>query len=426
VESDGWSGGLSYIGSIGYLGASYSGWNSFYGSPAEEAVQLDMKQRRADVQGEITAPFAFLRGVRMRFGRNDYQHVELEDGEVGTLFKDLLTEGRLEFPHKPLGALSGSFGFQFTRRDLSATGEEALLPETRTDNGAFFLFEELPVGVVTLQFGGRYEHQSNDAEEREINHRTFNSYSGSIGAVWAPSSAWSLGLSVSRTSRAPSAQDLFADGPHPATGTFEIGDPLLKNETATGVDFSIKRLAGPVTGVLSFFYTGYDGFIYERFTGEVEDDLQVIQYTQQDAQFFGGEGHVDFEFVHQDPHHVALELGADYVHAEATATDQPLPRIPPLRYSAGVRYTGTHWFGLVEVRRADEQDRVSPEETPTPGYTMLNAAIGYRLFLGSAIADLLLRGTNLTDEEARNHVSFLKNVAPFPGRDISFGIRASF
>jgi iron complex outermembrane receptor protein len=426
IEQDGFSGGVSYIGAGGYLGASYTGWNSFYGSPAEEAVQLDMHQRRVDVLGEITTPFAFLRGAKLRFGRSTYHHVELEDGAVGTLFEDGIWEGRVELPHEPLGPLSGTFGVQVFHRDLSATGEEALLPNTKTDNQAFFLFEELPAGPVSFQFGGRYEHQSNDAEERDIGHRTFNSYSGSIGAVWVPNDDWSLGVSFARTSRAPSAQDLFADGPHPATGTFEIGDPLLGLETATGVDLSIKRRTGIVTGEVSGFYNHFDGFIYERFTGEVDDGLQVIVYTQQNARFWGGEGHVDVELLHREPHHLALELGADYVRAEAIDGDQPLPRIPPLRYSGGLRYSETHWFGLIEVRHADAQNRVAPEETTTPGYTLLNAAIGYRLFLGPVIADLLLRGRNLTDEEARNHVSFLKNIAPLPGRDVSFGLRATF
>jgi iron complex outermembrane recepter protein len=428
IDSDGASGGLSWVGSGGYIGASYSGWNSFYGSPAEEEVQLDMKQRRLDVQGEITSPFAFLRGAKLRFGRNDYHHVELEDGEVGTLFQDKVWEGRLEMRHQPLGSLSGTFGVQASRRDLSATGEEALLPKTKTDNQAFFLFEELPVGAVTLQFGGRYEHQKNEAEEREVGERKFNNYSGSIGSLWTPTNDWSVGLSLSRTSRAPSAQDLFADGPHPATGTFEIGDPHLANEKSTGVDFSVKRLTGRVTGGVSLFYNRFDGFIYERFTGETEgeDDLRVIVYTQQDARFWGGEGHVDIELVHQEPHHLALELGADYVRAEATANDQPLPRIPPVRLSAGIRYAGEHWIGLVEVRRANAQNRVAPEETKTDGYTLLNADLGYRFFLGPVVADVLIRGRNLTDEEARNHVSFLKDIAPLPGRDVSIGLRTTF
>ena len=156
------------------------------------------------------------------------------------------------------------------------------------------------------------------------------------------------------------------------------------------------------------------------------DDLQVIRYTQLNAQFLGGEGHVDVELLHAEPHHLVLELVADYVRAELTANDEPLPRIPPLRYGGGLRYQSGSWSGLFEVRRVDAQDRVAPFETVTPGYTMLNAAVGYRFFFGPVIADLLVRGTNLTDVEARNNVSFIKDFAPLPGADVSLAAACGF
>jgi iron complex outermembrane receptor protein len=426
VESSGASGGLSWIGDAGYIGASYSGWNSVYGSPAEEEVTLDMKQRRVDVQGEITRPFAIFRGAKVRWGRNEYRHFEIEGGEIGTRFLDNGWEGRLELPHQALGPLTGAFGVQFRHRDLEAIGEERFIPPTTTDSNAFFLFEEIPVGTVRLQFGGRYEHQDTDAEEGEVRNRKFNGYSGSAGLVWLPSSEWSLGVSVARTTKIPSAQELFANGPHIGTNAFEIGDPNLDKELSTGLDVTLRRLVGRVTGTVSFFSNSFDGFIFERFTGEEEDELQVIRYTQLDARFIGGEAHVDVELLHREPHHLALELGADYVRAELSDSDEPLPRIPPLRYSAGLRYTGERFFGAAEVRLVEEQDRISDFETPTDGYTMLDASIGYRLIFGGVVTDLLLRGTNLTDEEARNHVSFLKDVAPLPGRNVAFGIRTTF
>lgn len=427
VASDGASGGLSYVGADGYLGVAYSGWNSVYGSPAEEEVKLDMKQRRVDVQGEITTPFAFLRGAKLRWGHNDYRHFEIEGGEIGTRFNDKGWEGRVELPHQPLGSLSGAFGVQLRHRDLEAIGEERFIPPTKTNSQAVFLFEELPLGPgFRLNLGGRYEHQNTDSAEGDVRERTFNGYSGSVGFVWTPTTDWSIGASVARTTKIPSAQELFADGPHIGTNAFEIGDPTLSNEIATGVDFTIRRVAGPVTGSVSFFYNSFDGFIFERFTDEIEDDLQVIRYTQLDARFLGGEGHLDIELLHREPHHLALELGADYVRAELSDTDEPLPRIPPLRFSGGLRYTGEQFFGLAEVRRVQRQDRTAEFETETAGYTFFNASIGYRLFLSPVITDLILRGTNLTHEEARNHVSFLKDVAPLPGRNVSFGVRASF
>lgn len=428
VESDGAAGALTYVGGAGYLGVSYSGWNSFYGNPAEEEVQIDVKQRRWNVAGEITQPFLFLRGAKVRFGDNDYRHFELEGGEIGTRFNDTGWEGRFELPHQPLGPFVGAFGAQLRHRDLEAIGEERFIPPTTTDSQGVFLFEEVPLGrAVSLQLGGRWEHSNVDSPESpEVQSRSFDGYSGSIGLVFLPGPGWSIGVAGAYTTKIPSAQELFADGPHIGTGAFEIGDPFLQNEIATGVDVSVRRTAGPVSGSLSFFYNNFDGFIFERFTDEVEDDLPVIRYTQADSEFLGGEGHLDIELLHAEPHHLALELAADYVWAELKPSGEPLPRIPPLRYSGGVRYKSAHWMGLVEVRRVDAQDRVASFETETPGYTMVNAAVGYRLFLGRMILDLLLRGMNLTDEEARNNVSFLKDVAPLPGRDVSFGIRAAF
>ena len=428
VETEGAAGAISYVGNAGYLGVSYSGFNSFYGSPAEEEVQIDLAQRRIDVSGQLTTPFAFLRGAKIRFGTNDYQHDELEGGEKGTSFTDKGWEGRLELPHKPLGPLTGAFGVQIAHRDLEAVGEERFIPPTTTDSQGLFLFEELPLGaVVRVQGGFRWEHSDVDSPESpEIQNRAFHGYSGSLGFVWAVAPGWALAASGARTTKLPNAQELFADGPHIGTNAFEIGDPNLSNEISTGVDVVFRRTEGIVTGSAAFFYQSFDGFIFERFTDEVIDDLQVIRYTQLDAQFLGGEGHVDVELFHTDPHHLVLELAADYVRAELKPSDVPLPRIPPMRYGAGLHYKSPTWQGLFEVRRTTEQDRVAPFETVTPGYTFLNAMVGYRFFFGPVIADVLLRGRNLTNQEARNNVSFLKDVAPLPGRDFGMNLRVAF
>jgi iron complex outermembrane recepter protein len=428
VETEGAAGAISYVGNAGYLGVSYSGFNSVYGSPAEEEVEIDLAQRRVDVAGQLTTPFAFLRGAKVRFGTNDYQHDEIEGGEKGTTFTDTGWEGRLELPHKPLGPLTGAFGVQIIHRDLEAVGEERFIPPTDTDSQGVFLFEEAPLGTaVRAQGGFRWEHSNVDAPESpDIQSRSFNGYSGSLGLVWTLAPGWVLAASGARTTKLPNAQELFADGPHIGTNAFEIGDPNLQDEISTGVDVVFRRTEGIVSGSVAFFYQTFDGFIFERFTDEIIDDLQVIRYTQADARFIGGEGHLDIELLHAEPHHLILEVAADYVNAELTPSDEPLPRIPPLRYGGGLRYKSATWQGLFEVRRTDEQDQVAPFETVTPGYTFVNAMIGYRFFFGPVIADVLVTGTNLTDQEARNNVSFLKDVAPLPGRNVSLGLRAAF
>jgi iron complex outermembrane receptor protein len=432
TAAEGGTAGLSWIGEGGFLGVSATRFDTVYGIPAEEEVTIDLQQRRVDVKGGVTQPFAFLRGLNLRFGTTDYEHVELEGAEVGTRFLNESWEARLEAPHKRIGIMTGSFGVQAFNRKFEAIGEEAFLPPTDTDAWAVFAFEELDFGPVRLQLGARYENQDVSASfadfpfESPITGRSLDGLSGSVGLVWLPATDYSVGLSVARSVKLPNAEELFAHGPHIATNAFEIGDPNFDEEKSLGADLSFRKVHGGLTFQISAFASRFDDFIFDEFTGEEEDGLQVIRFVQRDAEFVGGEAHVDIGLVHTEPHHLELELFGDYVRAELRDTGDPLPRIPPLRYGTGLVYQGPSFSGRVEVRHVDEQDRVSEFEEPTESYTMLNASLGYRFFLGGVINDVLLRGTNLTDEEARNHVSFLKGLAPLPGRDVSLVYRLSF
>ncbi|HEY7216666.1 MAG TPA: TonB-dependent receptor [Thermoanaerobaculia bacterium] len=430
IDSDGASAGASWIGTNGYLGVSATRFNTTYGSPAEEEVKIDLQQRRYDLQGEINQGFGFLRGLKVRFGKTDYEHVELEGGEVGTRFLNDSWEGRLEAVQRQYGSFSGSFGLQVGHRDFSAIGEESFVPPTVTKNWALFTLQELGTGALRPQVGLRYEKQTVDAEVEEgVNNRQLSGVSGSLGLIWLPGETYSLSVSASRSVKLPNAEELFANGPHVATNAFEIGDPNLDVETNLGAELSLRKRAGRLTGEINLFANRFDGFIFEQLTGEEEGEeepLQVIRFTQRDAKFRGAELNGVLELLHADPHHLNAEFGADFVHAELRDTGEPLPRIPPRRYRLGLHYRGDRFQGLVEGVRAERQDRISEFETATPGYTLLNANLGYRLIAGNVIYDLLLRGNNLTDELAFNHVSFLKEVAPLPGRDVSLALRVSF
>jgi iron complex outermembrane receptor protein len=447
LETDSAAGGLSYIADDGFIGASYSGYNSLYGIPGhghaheeeggehteeeeppaeEESVKIDLQQRRFDVRGEVTRPFGFMRGLKLRVGRTDYEHAELEGEAVGTLFTNDTWETRIEGLHKQIGSLNGSFGVQIATRDFTAIGEEAFLPPTQTDSWALFAFEEIGSGKIKLQLGARYEKQDVTAQTDGINNRGLDGLSGSVGVLYLPNEDYSLSASLARSVKLPNAEELFSNGPHIATNAFEIGDPNLSEESSLGLDISLRKLTGRFTGEFSFFTNRFNDFIFEQFTDEVEDGLQVFRYVQTDARFTGLEFHGDVELFHIEPHHIHFEIMGDYVRADDIDLDEPLPRIPPMRVGAGVVYQGDKLWGRVDVRYVSEQDRVATFEEPTASYTMLNASIGYRLFAGATMHDIILRGTNLTDEEARNHVSFLKEIAPLPGRDISIIYKLSF
>jgi iron complex outermembrane receptor protein len=429
TDTSGGSAGLSYIGPAGHLGVSYNGFDSFYGIVAEPDVRIDLRQRRWDLHGEWLQPAGVLRAIKLQLGFGDYRHDELEGEEVGTRFTNEGHEGRLEFLHEKIGPFEGALGFQSTRSDFAALGDEAFLPPSVTTGNAVFLYEEAATGAVTWQLGARWERQkiAPDAGSGhgEVSH-PLSTFTG--GAVWTLSPDYALALSVSANERAPNAQELFADGPHVGTGTYEVGDMGLRPEKSIGVDLSLRRTAGFVTGELNFFVNRFDGYIYEQDTGAVDDEsgLPVFAYVQRDAQFYGGELEVTFHLQKGKDRATDLRFFADSVRATNTTDNTPLPRTTPVRFGVGLDWHAGPWSFTTELRHVGDQDRVAPGETPTDGYELLSVAFSRHIDIGRGHAELFLRGTNLLDETARVHASFLKDIAPLPGRDVSVGIRYLF
>lgn len=442
LETESGAFGASYVADRGFFGISVSGYDTLYGVPGEHheeegheeeegeeeegGVRIDQEQRRVDLKGELMTDVAFLRGVKLRLGVADYEHTELEGEEIGTIFENDSIEGRFEFIQKRRGKLSGSFGLQVTDVDFAAIGDEAFVPPSTTQSWALFAFEELSFGTTRFQFGGRFETQDVDPEPALLPSRSFDGLSTSLGFIRDLGDRYAVTASLARTERLPTANELYADGPHLATGTFEIGNVDLDTETSLGLDLSLRKRAGRTTGVLNFFTNRFDDYVFEQFTGRVEDGLDVVEFVQADAEFRGVELDLVSELLRFDEGHVDLLLRGDYVDAELRDSGQALPRIPPLRYGVGVNVHYGPWRGTAEVRRVEEQDEVGINETPTDGYTMVNASAHYRLFTGNFITDLHLKATNLTDEEARNHTSFLKDEVVLPGRDLSLSVRFRF
>ncbi len=432
IEADSASVGGSMIGNSGFLGLSYGSYASDYGiseagpgNQPDETVRIDMRQRRWDLKGQLTPHSGPFSRVRIRAGKTNYRHFEVVDGDPETKFSNRSSEGRIEATHRDLGMFRGSFGVQFSNRDFTVEGEESLLPPTETQNRALFAFEEAGLGVWRLQFGARYEQQDVDVDSDELRDRSFSGLSGSAGVVYVPSEAYTATFAIAHSARLPVAEELYYNGPHEATSQFEIGNPDLREERGNGIDISLRKRTGVVTGELNLFAQRFDGYIFSNPTGDFEDELPVFAYEQRDATFRGAEMHADISLLHRDPNHLDLELTADYVRA-SLAGGGALPFIPPLRYGVGLRYQGQSLYALGEVRHANGQDRVADFETTTPGYTLVNAAVGYRFILARTIHDVMLRAGNLTDELAYNHVNPLKEVVPLVGRDFTLSYRLAF
>jgi iron complex outermembrane receptor protein len=442
-KSDGGTGGVSYVWDKGYVGGSYQGFNANYGTVAEEDVTIRLFQRRWDLAGAFYDPVDWLQSVKWKFGDSDYKHTEFEGPNPGTIFKLDALNGRIEALHKPLGRIQGAIGYEARRDELSVTGDEGFLPPTDSLVHSAFIFEEVKWDKLRLQLGGRFDHSGVDADAFttkwtgvpfSARSREFNTGSASAGVVYRFSEEYSSALNASYTQRAPLHQELFANGPHLATGTFEIGDDGLKPERSYGFDFTFRREKGSVTGALTFFYTHFENFISLAPTGATATNMNdttetapVFDYVGVPADFLGGEASVTFHVLEEGKNKLHLELKTDYTRATNPDTDTPLPRIPPWRFGGELIYDWNERIGAsISVLRTDSQTRTDPNELPTDGYTMLNVAATYRLATGAVTWDLLVKGTNLLDEDARAHTSFLKDIAPLAGRGALVALRASF
>jgi iron complex outermembrane recepter protein len=472
VETKDFGIGASYVWDKGYFGASYTRFLSYYGVPNDPEVDepgvpparvhLNVRKDQYNVRSSIVDPLPWFSVANLKFVYTDYKHDELDNNTVGATFKTNGLDSRIELLHKPVGLFEGSIGSQIFYKELSVLGEEAFLQPNETLAVAGFVFEEVRLNPVRLQFGARVEYNSVsiDSSDPELTSLTspsqkdqeFWPISGAAGAIYDFAQGWQLALNLNYSERAPTTEELFARGPHDATFQFIIGDPNLDVEINRSVDLSLRKTAGIVTGFISGFYTSYDGFIDFTPTGEFEEDLRVFIYTPKKATFYGGEARADFHLLplsitktseqsdsksvknvitggeetrQKNPNDLYLRIQADYVHAE-DSSGEPLPRITPFRYGISLNYESEHWIASIEGQRVDSQNRVAEFETTTPGYTFFNASAGYKFRWGRTYNYLYARGTNLLDAEARDHLSFLKEVFPLPGRGVVVGLRTTF
>jgi iron complex outermembrane receptor protein len=422
--------GVSRVGAAGFAGIAVSRFDTIYGIPGpEHGVSIDMQQTRFDLNSDWRPTNSWLDSARLRASFNRYEHAELEDsGEVGTQFDQDGLSLRLAFDHAPLAEWRGSFGLQLREIDFVATGEEAFVPASLTRNAGLFAYEERAFGPLTVELGARLEKQRITGDEVQEGYAaTRANFAG--GLVWRFAQGWSSALNVTSTQRHPTSTELYADGPHIAVQRFEIGDATLRPERATTVDASLRYHGEPHDEAwslsLTAFQSRYRDFIYTEFTGEIEDELPVALYRQDDARFHGVEAEIELPTLKIAGGRLSTRLLADLVRARLVDGGD-LPQIPPLRVGAELRYSRAAWSVGISAHRFDDQDRIAANEAPTDGYSMFGADASWTVPFGGRRLFAYLRGENLLDEDARRHTSPLKEFAPLPGRSLAAGVRLEF
>ncbi len=419
------SGGLGWFGNRGFASAGYTYDDGIYGIPLEkentdEVTRLDFIRRDARLSGGARNVAVF-DGVRFTLNFSNWMHKELNFAEpgppvLGTLFNNNQYTYQMSIDKKHRDKLSGTFGFYGMHRDYRTEGEEAIAPPVKGHVAAAFGLEEIEFDVFKLQFGGRIE--STRYTPSGAPKANFIGLSGAIG-IHVP--VWQGGAFVSNFThsyRAPALEELYNNGPHPGNLSFEIGDPNLKRERSDGLDISLRHMGDRLHAETNLYLYRLTDFVYLAPTGAEHEGLREAIYSQGNTRYMGTEMNFDVE-AHPN---LWINTGLDYVNAELTATDTPIPRIPPLRVRLGLdaRYKGLSV--KPEVVMADRQSRVFSTETDTAGYTVLNLNASYTIPSQHFSHHIAFNAFNLGDRLYRNHLSFIKDIAPEIGR----GLRVTY
>jgi len=467
----------------GIPGHSHGGHDEEEGG--EERVYAELEQDRYQLLGELDVDLPWLRAIHTRAAYTDYTHAEIEEGIVGTRFFNETAEIRVDLLHQGWAHWKGGLNFHYKNSEVSAEGEEAFTPPSTSETFAVALMEEKHFGSVLVQMGARIEHVSIDADDVLLpglevhDHDTpdddgdvhveeatrifavdhdFTPVSLSVGAVWDFTPGYNLGASLSYSQRAPSASELLSFGPHIGTRSYEIGaffavhdeggeshfelsNADFKLETSSNIDLTFRKHEGNFGLILNAFYNQIDDYYYQSATGlfaegghshedehdhdeeesEHANELPVYLFTHGDAELYGFEAQGIWKLSDR----WKTKVFSDYVHAELIDGTN-LPRTPPLRFGADLDYTGERVSATLSWTQYSEQDKAAPLETRTDGYDMLDASVIYHLPVGQSELALFIKAENLTDTEARVHTSFIKDIAPRPGRNFTVGIRGTF
>ena len=425
VEDKSISAGLTWVGDQAFLGGAVRKLDNVYGTVAEETVFIDMNQTRYDLRGGVNLDNGWLKSIVASGSHVDYDHTEFEaPGEPGTVFTNEGWEARVEAQHAPVAGLEGSVGVQASDHDFAAIGDESVISPSTTKQTGVFVYETFDRGRWGLEGGLRYD--TVDVNNIDDGKRSFEPWNASFGAHMHFGEYGFLGASVAGTERAPTDLELFANGPHLATGQYLVGDDTIGIEKGVNLELTARWEAQDYNLSGSVYRFDFDRFTYLADTGEVEpgeeEDLPVFQYTQAGATFTGFEVQADAKLGTAAGIDWKTDGSADFVRAKLDAGGN-LPLIPPMTLNAGLEGELRGMTGRLQATYAAKQDDVATFEEPTDSYTTIDARFGFDIADG---VHLILEGRNLTDEEVRLHTSPLKEIAPLAGRSFRIAIRADF
>ena len=448
--------GLSWIYDRGFTGISYSNRQDQYGLPGhsheyeschlhglslhcgehdhdedehddhdhdhahEAGPWIDLKSERYDVRTELDDPFAGFKKLRAQASYTDYQHDEIEEDTIATRFKNKGYDGRLELVHNPLGAWEGVIGTQYGQQKLELTGEEAFLAPNTTKKWSVFALEHAQLNDVHVELAARADQQKIDIDDSSKKDFDGSAFSVSGAANWEFAPNYKLSLVTSHQERLPLAQELYADGGHFATNTYELGNDQLSKEKSNNVELGFHYDDNTFDYHVHVYHNWFDDYIYAQ-TLDRYKDFRLVQYAQDKAKFYGAEAEAGYQI---SPIY-KLSVFGDYVRGKID--NDNAPRVPAGRLGTKLNADfDDHWSGSAEYYHVFQQDKIAAYETDSQSYNMLNLGVAYSGNY-SNVSDyrVFLNANNLLDDQVYQHASFLSTI-PQVGRNFSVGVNFSF
>lgn len=468
--------GGSWIHDRGFVGLSYSQRKDQYGLPGHSheyhgceihgdhfhcpkpsaddhheehgGPWVDLKSERYDIRTELDQPFKGFEKLRAHVSFTDYEHDELEENTVISNFKSKGYDARLELVHATVAGWEGVFGTQFSQQNINlAAGEshghgeeehdheghdhshdhsaheghdhDVLMADTKTKKYSIFGLEHKQIGDVHVELGARVDHQKIDVDSEQKNYSGIG-VSASAAANWEFIPNYKLSIVGSHQQRLPLAQELYADGLHFATNTYEVGNDQLDKETSNNLELGLHYEGNKLDYHVHVYHNWFDDYIYGA-TIARKGNLRGVEYTQDKAKFYGTEAQVGYQL--NDTY--KLNVFGDYVRGKIE--NENAPRVPAGRLGAKVNATfADGWSGLAEYYHVFKQGDIASYETETQGYDMVNVGVSYAAqFNNRNDYRVYLKANNLLDDQVYSHTSFLSNI-PQIGRNFTVGVEFGF
>ncbi len=407
---------VNYIAQDWHVGIGAHKEDNLYGIPNEES-HIDLSQKRWDFNGAHNLG-GFFKEITFNGTSGTYTHAEVEDtGAVGTVFNVKGHEARIEISQAKNGNFDGMAGFQFAKRDFEALGDEAFILPVTNKNHGFFLVELYENAKWGAEFGARIDHTDYSGL---AGARKFDAQNYSATGFIKPIDGMKIALIASSSERIPTETELFADGPHAATQSFEIGNPNLKIEGAKSIELGLKYKKSKFDIDANIWQIAFDNFISFANTGNFDGDLPIFQAIQKDATLKGYEARIAYHIGEFNNRDFDLDFGFDKVDGKFK-DDTYIPRMPPMAARFGFDVQGENHKIRLELEHIGAQKKLAEFETASKSANVVNFELNYKPKTINNL-EIIFSAQNLTDQEVREHTSVLQDYLPRPGRNFKLAL----